>query len=1276
MKISAKMAAIGVVTAAGMAVVAGLTWWSNHGTTVALTRSRERTAQADLCVQMEAARKRLELAAMDSILDRAQGKPTGERLTTIRESVQTLTENLATLTKYADTEAEKKNAKTVSDKLPVLVKAVEVELTDLLESSGNLEARTRADFQQMDDVLDELGKSVEHALETIEASVRRRLAAANDAGQLVEAVDLIGELRTAHLELMLAAMDAIIDKQEGKIADQRMELIRKNLALLQSKQDALLAWARTDAEKRHAQASRAAAGSLQTAVADQLAQRIKTGAEKTRAIDAAFIKIDDELDALGDEFAGLLDQVEASVRQRLAEVGDSEQLLAAVDLLGELRTAELELMLAAMDLLIDKPEGEIDSRRLGVIRKNVTLLNARQNELTQLAATAEEKELIERVHTATERLDQCIQVDLATFIEEGARKARKFKLTFAKVEDDLDRFGDEVVEILDDVEAIVSHREADLSDEKSQAATLGLIAEMRVTHLKLMPTATDAIIDKAPGRIEPTRAAAIEAALASQQENFQKLLELVEPGPEQDRAEAFGPTLTGLAQAVQVDLARAIEQHAEQTQEMAQAFVDIDDALHEHDNAYRDSLAALDASLRARLATDDTGAMLATIAQIDAMHRAHLGLFPWIQRSVRERQTVEAESVKIHDLLDQHGNGYRNSLALFEEQVRDRLGKTDLDRLTTALDVVTKMRGAQQTLMLAAMDSLIDRRAGAIETERMDEINRSIAVLKDKQQELVELVAPGAERQAAESIAAAVEKLAQGIRVDLVKMIEETAVEAQRAGQAFVDIDDRIDELGGQVGAALESIRRSLQAEQAEAAEALAGRLGDAYTATMAVAGVALVVIVAFLFFVTRGIVGPLGEIVHVLEVTASGDLSQRAAGENRKDELGRAAVALNRCIDANVKVIEDVQHAAQREQQLQAERAEQQRQAAEAEQRRRDEAAEIERQLADAERKQQQEQAERERRLAEAERRKAESLRDKIDRLLAVVNAAAQGDLTQQLTVEGDEAIDELAAGIKRMLDDLAGVIGRVTESAEQFRDGSRVLAESSQGLASGVQQQSTTVEEVSASIARLTASIDGVKDNAAKADAVAKKTNELAEQGDAAVHKSAEAMDLIRNSSTQIAEIIQVISEIAGQTNLLALNAAIEAARAGEHGMGFAVVADEVRKLAERSNQAAGEITALIQQSSQRVEEGAHLSDETGKSLRAIIEGVEATVAMISEIATATVEQAANAEEVARAIHGISEVTEQAAAGSEEMASSSEQLGAQAAGLRELVGRFQTGN
>ncbi len=300
--------------------------------------------------------------------------------------------------------------------------------------------------------------------------------------------------------------------------------------------------------------------------------------------------------------------------------------------------------------------------------------------------------------------------------------------------------------------------------------------------------------------------------------------------------------------------------------------------------------------------------------------------------------------------------------------------------------------------------------------------------------------------------------------------------------------------------------------------------------------------------------------------------------------------------------------------------------------------------------------------------------LRRKVDALLEVVAAAAQGDLTRAITVEGDEPIDELAAGIKKMLKDLSDVIGQVTESAAQFNEGSRVISESSQGLASGAQTQSSSVEQISASIEELSASIDGVKNNAHEADAVAKKTNALAERGGQAVQKSTEAMELIRTSSDQIAEIIQVISEIASQTNLLALNAAIEAARAGEHGMGFAAVADEVRKLAERSNQAAGEITGLIKESSNRVQEGSQLSDETGSALKEIVEGVQATVAKITEIAAATVEQATNAQQVSEAIQGVAQVTEQAAAGSEEMASSSEELGAQAGTLRDLVARFKT--
>ena len=313
-----------------------------------------------------------------------------------------------------------------------------------------------------------------------------------------------------------------------------------------------------------------------------------------------------------------------------------------------------------------------------------------------------------------------------------------------------------------------------------------------------------------------------------------------------------------------------------------------------------------------------------------------------------------------------------------------------------------------------------------------------------------------------------------------------------------------------------------------------------------------------------------------------------------------------------------------------------------------------------------------RERENQERERAAQEDLQNKVDQLLGVVNAAAEGDLSREVTVTGDDAVGELAGGLQKMIGDLRDVISQVVEGSAQFTEGSRVVSESAQTLAEGAQTQSASVEEMSASVEELTRSIEAVKENAGEANKVATETSTLAEEGGAAVKMSIEAMDRIKASSSQISEIIQVISEIASQTNLLALNAAIEAARAGEHGLGFAVVADEVRKLAERSSEAAKEISNLIQESTQRVDEGAQLSEQTGESLTKIIQGVEATAKRIAEIADATVEQSASANETSNAIQQVSHVTEQSAAGSEEMASSSEELGAQAAALRDLVTRF----
>jgi len=293
------------------------------------------------------------------------------------------------------------------------------------------------------------------------------------------------------------------------------------------------------------------------------------------------------------------------------------------------------------------------------------------------------------------------------------------------------------------------------------------------------------------------------------------------------------------------------------------------------------------------------------------------------------------------------------------------------------------------------------------------------------------------------------------------------------------------------------------------------------------------------------------------------------------------------------------------------------------------------------------------------------------------VVKAAEANDLTQRIPLDGKSGeIAALCGGVNGLLDTMATVIKKIKSVAREVSNASGEISASTTDLSQRTEEQAASLEETSASMEEIAATVKKNAENAQQANQSASGTREVADRGGQVVAKAVDAMAKIEESSRKISDIIGVIDEIARQTNLLALNAAVEAARAGDAGRGFAVVASEVRSLAQRSSQAAKDIKDLITNSNGQVKDGVDLVNRAGTALNEIVESIKKVADIVSDIATASVEQATGIEQINKALTQMDEVTQQNSALVEENAATAKTLEQQAATMTTEVNLFRVGD
>ncbi len=272
-------------------------------------------------------------------------------------------------------------------------------------------------------------------------------------------------------------------------------------------------------------------------------------------------------------------------------------------------------------------------------------------------------------------------------------------------------------------------------------------------------------------------------------------------------------------------------------------------------------------------------------------------------------------------------------------------------------------------------------------------------------------------------------------------------------------------------------------------------------------------------------------------------------------------------------------------------------------------------------------------------------SLDDSNSRVLRVVTSYTNDDFTDSIKV-----VDKYKDDMRMLMESINQLGSTLAKNAktnfvngETLEKNAHVMTSSMNSLASKANEQAASLEQTAAALEEITSITRNNAQNAVKMATLGQTVKKSVYSGEELASKTANSMDEINEKVQAINEAITVIDQIAFQTNILSLNAAVEAATAGEAGKGFAVVAAEVRNLASRSAEAAKEIKNLVQEATQKANNGKIISSDMIEGYKELNENISETIHIIENVSSASKEQMAGIEQINDAVNMLDRVTQE---------------------------------